>query len=235
MRCLKSKTPCAYRDQIDLNFRNQTDSTAKAAQNKWRQRAKHQIPSDPKSNESDTEGDHSSKGSETSSDVTESIQQLSLANNHQNVSIFDPSLSSQGQPTIPRQRTSLSRKVDLPLEATAIGLLFSDYIVPEGPQNDGFFNFLPGLYSKSPQNSVLRSTVNTMALANIANKHDLQVLKTVATAKYCETLQLLNAALKSPSDAVLDETLMTSVLLMMYEVSTDFICSSPSAVLARLL
>ena len=220
MRCLKSKTQCAYRDQTDLNFRNQTDSTAKAAQIKWRQRAKQQIASDPKSSEPDTDsqGDQSSKASDTSSDVTESIQQLSLVNSRQNHSTFVPSLSNR-YPSQPRQRSYLSRKVDPPLEATAIGLLFSDYIIaPTSVAQGGFFDFLPNMYAKSRPDSALRSTVNTMALANIANKHDLSDLKIAATAGYCQTLKLLGSALQSPSKAVLDETLLTTVLLMIYEV-----------------
>ena len=213
LRCLKSKTQCAYRDQVDLNFRNQTDSTAKSAQNKWRQRARQHIALDAKSSESET--DSQADQSSESSDVTESIQKLSLVNARQK-NLY---LSQYWYPANTRPETYVPRKIDPPLEATAIGLLFSDYIiVPKSIDSGGFFNFLPNMYTKSSPNSVLRSTVNTMALANLANKHDIRDLRTAATAGYCQTLKLLNTTLQSPSNAVLDETLLTTVLLMMYEV-----------------
>lgn len=104
-------------------------------------------------------------------------------------------------------------------EDVAAGCFFNYYVLPNSTPTDPrkLYNSLPGLYAGSPASSALSSTIVALGIASMSSsmKHPSLMMK--ANAKYAEALKLINSALRDPTAAKLDNTLMVVILLGLYE------------------
>ena len=99
----------------------------------------------------------------------------------------------------------------------AARLFFNDYVVDRSVISSGLFAYIPDIYAKSPTGSALSKTISAVGLASFSNdKRDPQILK-AAAGKYAAALRSIYAALADPIHARYDETLMTVLLLALYE------------------
>ncbi|KAJ9208907.1 transcriptional regulator family: Fungal Specific TF [Paecilomyces variotii] len=145
------------------------------------------------------------------------------------------SVVKRRNPTLPTQR---SRSEDVPTigtvpthladstwEERALCHFFDQYTVISDPeQHFHHLGFLPGLYALSKQNanvdracSSLRWAVEATALSSLANRMRIPPLVVKARQVHGNALRSVNAALRSPSTAVRDETLAAVVLLSLFE------------------
>ncbi|KAK3938955.1 hypothetical protein QBC46DRAFT_316699 [Diplogelasinospora grovesii] len=79
------------------------------------------------------------------------------------------------------------------------------------------FEYLPGLYQRSNANQVLASAVLASSFASLALRFESPSLMKRARTAYAEALRKTNAALASPEDAILDTTLVSVLLLGLFE------------------
>lgn len=84
----------------------------------------------------------------------------------------------------------------------------------------GYLSYLPSLYVKRRSNSPLVQIITSLGMAGLANVRNAPEAKAVSTYKYTSALRGVNAMLQDPARAIEDETLITILLLSLYEVST---------------
>lgn len=88
-----------------------------------------------------------------------------------------------------------------------------------GVRSDHYLMDLQDLYSKAKSDSALHAITESLALMSFANKKDIASLKTEALKKYGSSLVKLRVNLNDPEFAMSDETLMTILAMLFYEVS----------------
>ena len=106
-----------------------------------------------------------------------------------------------------------------PAEAQASCFFFSRYILnnADSTLRRGYLNFLPDICAKEPTGSALSNIVTSLGLACLSNQRKDPGTMTVAVSKYTEALRLINAALMDPTQAKSDQTLISVMLLSLFE------------------
>lgn len=99
---------------------------------------------------------------------------------------------------------------------------FGHYVLEDSPISNGYFNHLPKLYSNSPMGSALTNIVTSLGMACLSIDQAIPQIMTSARLKYAEALRMVGDTLNDPREAKADQTLMTVMLLALYEV-----CRSP--------
>jgi transcription factor-like protein len=101
--------------------------------------------------------------------------------------------------------------------------------VSEG-ETVGLLGFMPDLYFKSKTGSLLSKAVLAVAYANYAQRFRAAGARKPAIASCTAALELLQAEMKSPADGRVDETLLSIILLGLYEVcvhkNSDILCAN---------
>lgn len=82
---------------------------------------------------------------------------------------------------------------------------------------DSHFDYLPPLYLQSPPSSPLVVATQCVATASLASDWRNSTLMIEARRQYSEAIKLTNAALCSPVDALQDHTLISVLLLALFE------------------
>lgn len=83
------------------------------------------------------------------------------------------------------------------------------------------YDVLESLYEQSPTDRPLTASVDAVSLAFFSFQFDCKQAEQVSRAKYLSALPLLNKALKSPECATSDSTLLTVLLLDLFEKITN--------------
>ena len=221
---------CRYRDELDLQFRNQTDVAVKRAQEKWRSRATKPLADDGDERGDDPGGIDTSTNTmaaESSQHAAETIPQTASDDISSITYAASTSFAYSILPDYrqnPLQAPSMLRPVSPRLEQIAVGRFFSDYVVDTHASNpeQGWNDLLPDMFGRSSSDSCLHVSVIANSLANLAGRQSLPELKDSAAAKYCQALELTNAALQNPEEATRDETLLAVSLLGLYEVRSPY-------------
>jgi hypothetical protein len=95
---------------------------------------------------------------------------------------------------------------------------FGHYVLEDSPVSNGYFDHLPKLYSNSPAGSALSNIVISLGMAGLSIDKAIPQIMTPARSKYAEALRTVGDALNDPREAKADQTLMTVMLLALYEV-----------------
>ncbi|RMZ66253.1 negative acting factor [Pyrenophora seminiperda CCB06] len=221
----KAGHECKYRDQADILFRNQTASAAQRAEESWRKRSKsHQRAS----------------ASETMSVVvktppSDECTPPALADDQHSPagSANSPSGSTDGQahhaaaPTIMSiidlSRMSITPAANPDFRRKAFERFVYDFVLPDSPDRnpneptDALWMFIPLLYEKAPQDSLIATTVDAVSYVNYANRcHDKRA---AVLAGEClgKAIPMLTKVIAEKKDAATDETLCSVYLMGVYE------------------
>ena len=107
--------------------------------------------------------------------------------------------------------TEVPRSLPQPLEARATSFFLSKYV------QGSSFEYLPGLYSPSGQEEHLSASVEAVGLASLANELDSREVHKESKARYIRAIQATNVALRCPVRAIKDCTLISVLLLGLFE------------------
>ena len=107
--------------------------------------------------------------------------------------------------------TEVPRSLSQPLQARATSFFLSKYV--QGSN----FEYLPGLYSPSGQEEHLSASVEAVGLVSLANELDSMEVHKESKARYIRAIQATNAALQNPVSAIKDCTLISVLLLGLFE------------------
>ena len=110
--------------------------------------------------------------------------------------------------------TEVPRSLSQPLEARATSFFLSKYV------QGSSFEYLPGLYSPSGQEEHLSASVEAVGLASLANELDSTEVHKESKARYIRAIQATNVALRCSVSAIKDCTLISVLLLGLFEAIT---------------
>jgi hypothetical protein len=117
---------------------------------------------------------------------------------------------------------SIPWSLSVPKDISATSFFFQSHIT--WPKHDdsvrGFLEALPPMYKQSSPNSLLHKAVYAVSLGALSNARKSTPLRVEARREYGTALQELGVAIKSPSSATSDETLMSILLFALYEQIT---------------
>jgi len=107
-----------------------------------------------------------------------------------------------------------------PPEDSAAGFFFRNFILL--PQDSGsmrgYLEYLIPMYNAASPDSIIRLATHAVACAGLANYPTKAGLRVYANRNYGRALKDIRNRLKDPELARSDETLMTTLLLSLYEV-----------------
>jgi hypothetical protein len=127
-------------------------------------------------------------------------------------------LHSQDQLLIPYSISST-------IEEQATSFFFKTYVTARSPSSAGHLNFLPLMYGQAQEDEALRIVVKSIGMAGLSIATKNPQLMTAPKKNYVSALRLANIALSSRLKSTNDHTLMTVLLLGLYEVRL-VLCSS---------
>lgn len=104
-------------------------------------------------------------------------------------------------------------------EERSVNLFFRDFTLAENEDGSpGYLSFLPDMYEESNKDSGLALAVQATSYAAMANRSDISWLGEKARSLYGKALTAVNQRLRQPRDAVEDDTIVTILLLIFFEV-----------------
>ena len=113
--------------------------------------------------------------------------------------------------------TSIEPSLSYCIEDQASSFFINGYVHGNFGSHRTYFDYLPALYKKSPMDSALSNIITALGMAFLSNVRAPKLVS-VARAKYALALRSINATLTDPVEVKTDQTLMTVMLLGLYEV-----------------
>jgi hypothetical protein len=121
--------------------------------------------------------------------------------------------------TLPNPPNCIMRPLAPRVEDQALAFFFSNYKIKPNIIPRGEFGFLPEMLNRDDTEQVLLSSVNAISLACLANNTKSVRLMKKARTEYGAALTMTNRALRSRDTVVTDSTIISVILLGMYESS----------------
>lgn len=201
-QCIRSGKEChGYRDVLSMMFRDETAVVAKKAKKRYEALAR-QTPlssSDPQ---------------ERQLSRTSSSQESTVIWTDVEAHLLVPPVSSiLGYPT----PESMTREITPSIEDQAMGFFISNHVSQPGLVPRGQYEWLLEAMSQPGCEEILRNSANAACLAGLANSTKNSVIMAKAQAAYGSALRMTNKALQFRETAVKDSTLMSVIMLGLYE------------------
>ena len=118
--------------------------------------------------------------------------------------------------------------LQVPAEDQASCFFFSNYVEPANAHNS-MYEYLPAMYGSTHRDSALFFVITALGLAGLSNHKCAPQLMSEATLRYDAALHLVNEMLGDPVTAKADQTLVSILLLGLYEVRRpSTLCNLPS-------
>ena len=116
-----------------------------------------------------------------------------------------------------------------PMEHQGSGFFFHHYVAEDPSSPITFASYLPNLYSNESAYSALPAIISAIGMAGISNMQADSATMIWARQKHSDVLRTLNTSLQNPKTAKADSTMMTVMLLGLFELVT---CAAPSSLKA---
>jgi hypothetical protein len=117
--------------------------------------------------------------------------------------------------------------LEVSAEEQAVCFFFSNYVLEPSKPNKSLYNYLPAFYNHESGKSPLSCAIAALGLAGLSYRRSEPSLLSASKSVYSSALRLTNEALRNPITAVTDATLISVLLLGLYEV-----CLYPLSTLA---
>jgi hypothetical protein len=184
-----------------MMFKNESDVVAKKAEKRYEALAKQKFPVSSTKKEPVTPDSDSAETWDFTHDW--------------------PRSSASNAQIVPYTRyptpESMTREVVPSIEDQALGFFIGNYVAQPSFVPRGQFEWVTELLGKSAPEEILRHSVTAASLAGFANATKNTVIMQQAQAAYGSALRLTNNALRVTETAVKDSTLISVILLGLYE------------------
>lgn len=133
-------------------------------------------------------------------------------------------LSSSDALTSPSLVGSISSiELGTSVEDQATAFFFRNYVLKEEKYHSGNFQYLTEVYGRQEVGECLSDSVVALGMVGLSNFWKASSIMSTATAKYNSALRLVSSRLRDVDEAKSDQTLITVMLLGLYEVSLLFV------------
>ena len=127
------------------------------------------------------------------------------------------SIDSDGS-TASERLSAWSSILQVPAEQQAVCFFFSDYVLELSNPGKRLYDYLPAFYSNESEKSALSCSIAALGLAGLSYRRREAGLLSAAKAMYSSALHQTNDALRDPAAAATDATLISVLLLGLFEV-----------------
>ena len=196
-QCLRAGNVCqGYRTGIDFSFRDETKTIARKAR-----RRKHKSTPGTSAPDAQPIASHVLAPSAQESSASDFAHTLAACQ-PQSLQLLSPTGS---------------------VEEQAICFFFGIYAtLPSTNRRQSFYAHLPKLYSERAGNNILKCVVLAIGLGGLSHQRNDSEMLLAAEAAYNRTICWTNHALCHPDTASSDQTLISVMLLGLYEVRLPF-------------
>ncbi|KAI9751848.1 MAG: COPII subunit [Chaenotheca gracillima] len=204
-KCIKSKRICkGYRDEFDLIHRSETKSTARKAQ--ARVAREEHTTSSSSSSPASPSSTSSSSSSESSFPASRPDSRIAISKSNDARYLFDEMASP--------------RALEQGMTQRAICFFMANFVIQPRHQEaaHGHFRHLGPMLASGSSKSHVALAVEAVGQAALANKRDRAGLMPLANVKYSDALRSLKRAIMDPVEARSDHTLMSVMLLAVFEM-----------------
>jgi hypothetical protein len=123
-----------------------------------------------------------------------------------------------GRGQLGQQATAVTHSLSQPITELAAQFFFVNYTCHDPPLSEGYHAWLTQAYHQDPPDSGLRAAIQAAGMAGISNTSYAPQISSQSKAQYGRALNALKQALINPNQATADITLMTVILLGLFEV-----------------
>lgn len=200
-QCIRAGKGCyGYRDPLSMMFKNESDVVAKKAEQRYERLAMGKVSSLTKRAVAVPSGNQVI----TSSTI---IKYIPLTNEQANPKFYTryPSPESIASPLIPS------------IEDQAQGFFISNYISQPSIVPRGQFEWVTEMLTQSNVEDILRCSIRAVSLAGFANATKNRGIMQQAQIAYMSALRSTNNALGVKETAIKDSTLVSVIMLGLYE------------------
>lgn len=113
---------------------------------------------------------------------------------------------------------SVSRALSQPIDELGANFFFANYSLNEPPLSKGYHSWLTGMYRAEGTNYALRAAIEAAGMAGISNISYAPGVASRSKECYGRALAATKQALSDPVESVADTTLLTVILLGLFEV-----------------
>jgi hypothetical protein len=117
---------------------------------------------------------------------------------------------------------NLSVPLDPPAAQQATCFFFKNYVTNHGSLDTGTFDYLTKMYTSEEVGSALADSIAALGMAGLANFWKAPDIKYNAQVKYSSAMKALSMKLRDVDEAKSDQTLITTMLLGLYEVGPEY-------------
>ena len=120
---------------------------------------------------------------------------------------------------IQRSPPSIQWGLSPDVEAQAAAFFFKNFVLPPRLKARGYLDLIIPFYAQGSPSSALHLATDAVALAIFGSFSSGNDVPTKAATKYCRALNRISQDVKDPETAKSDETLMSVLLAVLFEVS----------------
>ena len=118
---------------------------------------------------------------------------------------------------VARETTPL-RGLSVPLEDQATCYFFYNFVSQDPASLQTYSHVMPTVYRQNSSFNALPNIIEAIGLAGVSNVKQAPQLMAAAGMKYARALRAITASIQDPKEASTDQTLITIMLLGLFEV-----------------
>lgn len=204
---------------LSLSFRDQNDSVIEKAKAKAKAAKSRKSPPHPR-----TKAGPSRSGGELISETTTAPNTCLPAFSNTDF-VFQPSEDLPGVSVTSwdikssPERNSITPAIYPSSEELGINYFFANFVAPQYGLPRGNFQYLHQVAKEDGLDPCLKTSMIATGLASLANISKSARLMSKSRREYTSALQSINAALAPPTDAIKDSTLVSIVILAIFEAT----------------
>ena len=122
------------------------------------------------------------------------------------------------------RKTTPLRILSLPLEDQATYYFFYNFVSQDPASLQSYSHVMPTVYRQSSSFNALPNIIEAIGLAGVSNVKQAPQLMAAAGVKYAKALRAITASIQDSKEASTDQTLITVMLLGLFEVSYTSRC-----------
>lgn len=116
------------------------------------------------------------------------------------------------------RETSPLRGLSVPLEDQATYYFFYNFVSQDPASLQTYSHVMPTVYRQNSSFNALPNIIEAIGLAGVSNVKQAPQLMAAAGMKYTRALRAITASIQDPKEASTDQTLITIMLLGLFEV-----------------
>lgn len=141
-------------------------------------------------------------------------------NNNNNEDLYNDQNTSNNE-AASQNNNAIARPFSLPLDMIGLNFFLSYYVVRQSGPSSGFLDYTFAILAQEDGNEMLEGAILALGFTGLARTTQQQDLMHRSTMMYVRTKERIKRALAEPHDARKDSTIITMLILALYEFSNN--------------